>query len=238
MGNVASRCKFCNKEFNDDTGLMAHFNDKHRADRGGLGINEIKRHRISVSSMLIIAVVACCGVPLLLGIGGIGFFSFLAGQHSQTGAAQRALNASVGEPAPNIPITLTNGTTLNLSSFRGKPVVLWFVATWCSSCADSASLLANDGYYNKIHAKGAELITVELYDDLGYSGPSISAFADSYGGGTQNPGWLYGTSSLNATYSYDPKGYLDIYYVIDPKGVITNEGVGLAANLDAVVSSL
>ncbi|MGC8479618.1 MAG: hypothetical protein ACP5M9_03045 [Candidatus Micrarchaeia archaeon] len=111
------------------------------------------------------------------------------------------------------------------------------MATWCSSCADSANLLAN-GYYNKIHAKGAEILTIELYNDLGYSGPSISDFAKSYGAGTNNYGWLYGTSNLNATYSYDPKGYLEIYYIISPNGTITASGSPLSTNLKNIVESI
>lgn len=235
---MTSKCKFCNKELDSDAGLMAHFNDKHKADKGSLGINEVKKRNIGGSTMLVIAAIACCGILILLGLGGIGFFSFLAVQHSQTNAAQGVVNATVGEVAPDIPIALVNGTNINLSSLRGRPVLLWFVTTWCSSCQEGESLLTHAGYYGAIHSKGAVVVVVELYDDLGQPGPSIQDFADQYGNGTQAPGLLYGTSSLNATYSYDPKGYLEIYYIINSSGVITSASSPLATNLKSIVQSV
>ena len=212
---------------------MQHFDDVHKTDKGSLDVNEVRKRGISKRAMLIIAGILCCGLPvLLIGLGSIGIFSFLKPQQVQTSGAY------VGEAAPNIPITLANGTDISLSNLRGKPVVLWFITTWCTSCQEGANLLANSGYYSKIHAKGVDIVTIELYKDLGYAGPSIQNFASQYGNGTQNNGWMYGTSSSNATYLYDPKGYLDMYYIINPNGMITSAAPGLPSNLDNIVQSV
>lgn len=229
---MVNKCKFCNKDFGSDTALMQHFDGVHKTDKGSLGVNEVRKRGIS-STILIIAGILCCGLPvLLIGVGGIGIFSFLNPQHPQTSGI------AVGEVAPNIPITLANGTNISLSNLRGKPVVLWFMTTWCTSCQEGANLLANSGYYSKIHAKGADIVTIELYNDLGYAGPSIQNFANQYGNGTQNNGWLYGTSSFNATYLYDPKGYLDVYYIINSSGTITSAAPGLPSNLDNIAEGI
>ena len=196
---MSSKCRFCNKELESDSGLLMHFNDKHRPEKGALSLNEIKKSSISARTVLIVAVIACCGIPLLLiGLSSIGLFGFLA-QHATSGqSAYGVANATIGEVAPNIPITLANGTNITLSSLRGHPVVLWFVTTWCPSCQESESILANNGYYKEIHAKGALFVTIELYNDLGEPGPSLSDFSSQYGAGyTQNKSWLlYGTSNL------------------------------------------
>ena len=100
-----------------------------------------------------------------------------AGNQSAYGIA----NATVGELAPNIPITLTNGTNITLGDLRGKPVVLWLVTTWCSSCQEGEHILTSGGYYSAIRSKGANIVIIELYNDLGQPGPSIQSFAYQYG---------------------------------------------------------
>ena len=44
--------------------------------------------------------------------------------------------------APNVTGTSLTGTTIKLSSYRGKTVVLNFWGSWCSPCRDEASTLA------------------------------------------------------------------------------------------------
>ena len=238
---MSTKCKFCNKKMESDSGLLMHFNDKHRSEKGNLDINEIKKSGMSSRALLIIIIV-CCGVPLIIiTLSSIGIFGFLGSQTASAQSTYKITTVNVGELAPNIPIKLTNGTSITLDSLRGRPVVLWFVTTWCPSCQESESILAYDGYLKRLYAKGALLVTVELYNDLGNAGPSISDFASQYGGSfVQNKSWLlYGTSSLNATYSYDPKEYLEIYYVINSNGIVTNTSyTGLVNNINNVLQGI
>ena len=150
---------------------------------------------------------------------------------------QDSVGIDIGQSAPNIPITLVNGTNVTLDDFHGRPVVLWFMTTGCSSCSQSSQLLTSQ-YYNLIHSKGAVILTVNLYDNFGTPGFSLKFFANNYGAGLNKTGWLYGTSTQNATYEYDPRAYLDVYYTIDSNGTIINEGTPLSTNLDNIVSSL
>ncbi len=184
----------------------------------------------------------CCGFSLMIiTLSSTGTFGFFGSQTASVQSTYKITSVKVGEVAPNISIFLTNGTSITLDSLRGHPVVLWFITTWCPSCQESESILADDGYLNKLYVKRSLLVTVELYNDLGNTGPSISDFASQYGGNlVQNKSWLlYGTSSLNATYSYDPKEYLEIYYVINSNGIITNTSyTGLVNNINNVLQEV
>lgn len=42
--------------------------------------------------------------------------------------------AQIGEAAPDFALATADGQTLSLSSFRGRPVILYFWASWCSFC--------------------------------------------------------------------------------------------------------
>lgn len=46
----------------------------------------------------------------------------------------------LGQPAPNFVLTGLDGSTVDLSSFRGRPLVLNFWASWCGPCKDEAPL--------------------------------------------------------------------------------------------------
>jgi thiol-disulfide isomerase/thioredoxin len=131
------------------------------------------------------------------------------------------------------PLTLINGTTINTASLIGHPIVLWFVTTWCSSCAESQQLLAEE-YYSTLHSKGIIILEVENYGDLGEAGPSLLQFAQTYGG-LNKPGWLIGTAPLWVTQKFNPKEYLDIFYLVNQNGEIIGENVGLGAYLSSIV---
>jgi hypothetical protein len=148
-----------------------------------------------------------------------------------------SLNGSkVGSEAPDFQVQLTNGTTARLSDFRGHRVLLWFVTIGCSSCAIGAQLLSQQ-YYSQLHNKGVIILTVQLYNNLGFDpeGSSINDWATQFGGAS--PGWLFGTSNQNTTYTYDPKALLDTYYTLDSQGRIMASGTPLATDLPSMVST-
>jgi thiol-disulfide isomerase/thioredoxin len=127
---------------------------------------------------------------------------------------------SVGSATPNGTFTTLSGQHETVASTKGSPTLLWFVSTWCSSCQAGTKVMAKN--LATLAAAGVKVKEIELYHDLGSTGPSMSTFATALAGSElHNPDWTFGVSSFGLSKAYDPVGYLDIYYLINREGKIT-----------------
>ena len=130
-----------------------------------------------------------------------------------------AVSLPVGSAAPDAAFTTIGGTTETLAALRGKPTLVWLVTTWCTSCQAGTQTMAR--HIAALAADGVRVVEVENYQDLGQSGPSVSTFAKTLAGSAfTNPDWTFGEASAALTHTYNPKAYLDLYYLIDAKGKI------------------
>jgi cytochrome oxidase Cu insertion factor (SCO1/SenC/PrrC family) len=125
-----------------------------------------------------------------------------------------------GRQAPDGTFTTLSGQAVRVASLRGKPTLLWFVSTWCSSCQVGTQVMAQN--LARLKAAGVRVAEVELYQDLGQTGPSMAQFAKTLAGAAYgSPGWTFGISSAALTRTYDPQAYLDIYYLLNARGQVT-----------------
>ncbi|MCL4376370.1 redoxin domain-containing protein [Candidatus Parvarchaeota archaeon] len=149
----------------------------------------------------------------------------------------KSTKLSVGETAPNYTFQLANGSTESLNNYKGEPLILWFVATWCGSCAQGNTAVADNLAFFKEH--NVKILELEQYNDLGSPGMPISQFISEYG--NNNTYVTGGVASYNMTIAYNtpPTFQLDIYYLISPSGKILYVGEGIATgigNLENAIS--
>ena len=128
-----------------------------------------------------------------------------------------AVSLPVGVTAPLKSFYFVNGTKATLANFRGRAVLLYLVTTWCSTCAQGTSTLGSNMSFFK--SKNVSIVEVETYKDFNYSGEPIYQFTKQYAGNSSSY-MIDAYSGYNLTATYDPKGYLDIYYLISPSGRI------------------
>ncbi len=209
---------------------MARIGTATQPGRTGAGWG--RRHRWWwVSSGVLVALLAA-----LVG-------AHLAAVHRAASASPAAAGAAtvmgtpgaVGRLAPDGTFTTTSGQHGSIAALRGQPTLVWFVATWCSSCQAGTQAVAQN--LARLRAEHVHVVEVELYKDLGQPGASIAEFARANAGAAANsPDWTFATSSAALSYTYDPQGYLDIYYLLDSAGRIVYINGSPSATLPAVLA--
>jgi len=93
--------------------------------------------------------------------------------HMQTGSVHSIGRVAVGDEAPDFTLTDLRGDSVNLSSMRGRKVVLLdFWATWCGPCRMAMPSL--QGIHEDLAAGGIELVSVNQQEPT----DSVRAFID------------------------------------------------------------
>jgi cytochrome c biogenesis protein CcmG/thiol:disulfide interchange protein DsbE len=146
-------------------------------------------------------------------------------------AANQASSALVGKPAPGIAtatlssFSTVNGTSLQLSSLRGRWVVVNFFASWCPPCQDEQPNLVSFAYEHR--GQGQPVILGVVYDD---SAGNARSFLRSTGGtwtAIVDPGSLkiaYGVTGPPETFVVAPDGIVVEHFV----GGVTTAGLNQA----------
>lgn len=121
-----------------------------------------------------------------------------------------------GDQAPSLKLKSADGKVLALDSFRGKPVLLDFWATWCGPCVSALPQLAK--VYQEAKDKGLILLTVDQDEEantaaefLAKKGYDWRNFHDGDGEIER----LVGSSGIPRT------------MVVDAQGKITYDSVGM-----------
>lgn len=128
------------------------------------------------------------------------------------------IRAPAGERAAEAPF-LAHRRTLNLRAFKGQPVMLWQVATWCASCAVGLQTLAQ--HQALIDASNLEVIVLRDYQNGGYPGEDMEKFTvENAPALLHDSHFIIGEDTQALFNLYNPRHYVDIYYLIEPNGHI------------------
>jgi hypothetical protein len=129
----------------------------------------------------------------------------------------------VGTTAPAFSYNLINGHTLKPAALGGHPYVLWLVTTWCPSCAGGSVIMGK--HIAELRAHGVRVVEVEPFGNLGYQGMPLQSLRDQVGPSATSSNWYWAQLTQAQTLALDPRGYPDIYYLIDAKGkIVTVDG--------------
>lgn len=116
-----------------------------------------------------------------------------------------------GTPAPNFTLKGLRGETLSLSNFKGKVVVLEFMATWCTYCKDEVKHLKD--LSEEYSTKDVTIIMISV--DPEFDKPEIlQQYAEQYAitwsvaRGTANMDRDYGVRVLPTLVIIDKNGYI------------------------------
>ncbi len=137
-----------------------------------------------------------------------------------TRSDERTTGAS-GE-APNFKLQDLNGKTVQLSDFKGKPVVLDFWATWCQPCRDS--IPGMEKLHRDYAGKGLVILAVSVD---GGAAEDIRAFQKEYG---MTYTVLMGTEEVASEYRVRT---IPLILVLDKSGTIRKRWLG-AGNEDDI----
>ncbi|HZR11743.1 MAG TPA: redoxin family protein [Acidimicrobiia bacterium] len=141
---------------------------------------------------------------------------------------------SLGAPAPDGSFTTIDGQTTSIAALRGKSALVWFVTTYCGSCQAGTQIMAD--HIDRFAQHHVKVVELQLADNLGGDGPDIATFGRRIANKQfTNPAWLWGTASHALTTTYDPKAFLDVYYLIDARGRIAYVNGSPDATIDTLL---
>jgi thiol-disulfide isomerase/thioredoxin len=80
-----------------------------------------------------------------------------------------------GHPSPEISLMSTDGTLVNLSDFKGKPVIINFWATWCPPCrAETPDL-------QEVHRELGDKVAILSVNATSQDGGDVAGFMREFG---------------------------------------------------------
>lgn len=139
-------------------------------------------------------------------------------QVSNAASITQPLILKVGSAMPTFSYRLLNARRLTTRELSGHPYMVWVMATWCSSCQGGIDVIKQ--HISDLQQHNLRIVQLEAAGDLGYAGPPLAAMRTSAGPAALATNWYWGEATASQMQVLDPKGYPDIYYLIDAKGRI------------------
>lgn len=121
----------------------------------------------------------------------------------------------IGQPAPPLQVPQVGGGAIDLTSLKGKPVWVSFMATWCPQCRDDFPQM--NSFAARYADAGLVVVAVDVREDEG----AVAAFASELGAifpiGLDSDG-----TAQDAWEAYA----LPVHFWIDAEGIVRDGGFG------------
>ena len=89
-------------------------------------------------------------------------------------SAAHAWQPEIGErPHPMEQLELVSGKPVDLVSYTGKPLVIYFGADWCAPCVQNGRPAVLDAFA-KYHGRGLQVLFVDLDDPFKFRGKKVA----------------------------------------------------------------
>jgi len=136
-----------------------------------------------------------------------------------------------GTPAPNFTLNSLRGETLSLSNFKGKVVVIEFMATWCTYCKEEIEHLRELSGGYSINDVTIMMISVDPEFD---KPETLQQFVEKYA-----ITWFVARDTANVTHAYSVR-VLPTLVIIDKNGYVRSrfEGVTAVSTLSKEIDKL
>jgi len=89
-----------------------------------------------------------------------------------SGSVEPQQGVGIGQRAPTIEVPLTNGSIINTADFRGQPMWINFMATWCPQCIDELPMMER---YQTQLTDQMTILVVDVAEDR----RTVNAFVDA-----------------------------------------------------------
>lgn len=171
-----------------------------------------------------------------LGVGAIlGVRAACCGPGSGASAA-----ASLVRPVPGGSFTLLDDRQASLAGLRGRPVLVWFVAGGCASCAVSIPVVA--GHLEAFRRAGTQVVVLGMYGAFGQGRAGTAELAGfgkaAAGRAFTSPTWTWGLASEQLTAAFDPSGTPDAYFLLDGAGRVVYQNSVPVSTMSALLGHL
>jgi peroxiredoxin len=120
--------------------------------------------------------------------------------------------AKINGTAPEISLPDMKGEMVNLSSFKGKVVIVDFWASWCGPCRRNNPHLVK--FYKKYHPKGLEILGVSIDSNQDAWKAAVQQDKLEWTQVNDNKGWdassagAYGVDAIPASFLIDKNGVI------------------------------
>lgn len=155
-------------------------------------------------------------------------------------ASDGSRDGAAAEHAAARRLTFIDGKSATMAAFAGRPLMVWFVANGCASCAASIPAVAQ--HLRAFANANVRVLVLGIYGAFGQGAQAraqLAGFGRSTAGGRfTDSAWTWGVASAPLTTAYDPGGVPDEYFLLDRAGRIVYQSSVPVSTMSSLLGHL